>query len=160
MKYLLSILVMSALCMFSCKDAPERPDPMLDENYQPAQTTTTNTNTITPSSTTTSGGTVYHYVCPNNCGGGDAQGNCPVCGSAFIHNQEFHNQAQNATANTATPTPGNNTITPPTQTPEPPQNAAGVWHYTCANGCEGGAGSAIACASCGSTLVHNTLYHQ
>lgn len=44
-------------------------------------------------------------------------------------------------------------------TPEPAQNSAGVWHYTCPKGCEGGAGSAVACAKCGTTLVHNTAYH-
>lgn len=42
---------------------------------------------------------------------------------------------------------------------EPPQNATGVWHYTCPKGCAGGAGSAIACATCGATLTHNTTYH-
>ncbi len=59
--------------------------------------------------------------------------------------------------------PGNATsITTPGQAkaPEPAQNAAGVWHYTCNNGCAGGAGSAIACAGCGTTLVHNSAYHQ
>ena len=50
--------------------------------------------------------------------------------------------------------------TPPTTTPEPAQNAAGVWHYTCSAGCAGGAGSAIACAKCGKTLAHNPAYHK
>jgi len=31
-------------------------------------------------------------------------------------------------------------ITPPTKPAEPAQNAAGVWHYTCPNGCAGGGG--------------------
>lgn len=48
----------------------------------------------------------------------------------------------------------------PAATTEPAQNAAGVWHYTCPNGCAGGAGSATACAKCGSTLAHNQAYHQ
>jgi len=60
-------------------------------------------------------------------------------------------------------------VTPPATTPalqtdppktEPAQNAKGVWHYTCAKGCEGGAGSAVACAKCGATLVHNAAYHD
>ena len=50
--------------------------------------------------------------------------------------------------------------TPATPTAEPAQNAAGVWHYTCSNGCEGGAGSAQPCSGCGSTLAHNSEYHQ
>ena len=44
--------------------------------------------------------------------------------------------------------------------PEPPQNAKGVWHYTCAKGCAGGAGAAQPCAKCGATLAHNNAYHQ
>lgn len=51
-------------------------------------------------------------------------------------------------------------VTPPPPPPaEPAQNAAGVWHFTCAKGCEGGAGSAVACEKCGATLVHNAAYH-
>lgn len=45
-------------------------------------------------------------------------------------------------------------------TPEPPQNAEGVWHYTCANGCAGGGGAAGPCGVCGGTLAHNTAYHN
>ena len=44
-------------------------------------------------------------------------------------------------------------------TPEASQNAGGVWHYTCSNGCAGGAGSAVNCESCGSLLAHNQAYH-
>lgn len=47
----------------------------------------------------------------------------------------------------------------PTQQTEPAQNAAGVWHYTCAKGCAGGAGTAVNCATCGSLLQHNQAYH-
>ncbi|MBK8297499.1 MAG: hypothetical protein IPK91_09535 [Saprospiraceae bacterium] len=38
---------------------------------------------------------------------------------------------------------GGTTITPPAPTtaPEPAQNAAGVWHFTCSKGCPGGAGA-------------------
>lgn len=57
------------------------------------------------------------------------------------------------------PTPGDAAATPPAATPEPAQNAAGVWHYTCPKGCEGGGGSAVACAKCGTTLAHNAAYH-
>ena len=42
---------------------------------------------------------------------------------------------------------------------EPAQNAAGVWHYTCAKGCAGGAGAAGNCATCGGPLAHNQAYH-
>lgn len=130
---------------------------------------TTNPATMTASAP---GGSVMHYICPKNCegSGGAGAGTCPVCGSEYIHNQAFH-AAQSAPTTEggtttatfqggtgATPTPDPTSITPPT--PEPAQNAAGVWHYTCAKGCAGGAGSAVACATCGATLTHNTAYHQ
>ena len=105
--------------------------------------------TTTPAPT----GGVQHYTCPNNCAGsgGPSQGNCPVCGTAYQHNQAWHNQQQPAASPTTTPT---------TPTANSGQNAAGVWHYICNNGCPGGSGSAGSCASCGSPLAHNTAYHN
>ncbi len=47
----------------------------------------------------------------------------------------------------------------PVRKPEPAQNAQGVWHFVCTDGCKGGAGKAQACAGCGKTLVHNQAYH-
>jgi hypothetical protein len=102
-------------------------------------------------------GVVYHYACPNNCGGGDTAGECPVCGMAYVHNDAFHQQ------------PGQQMDMPPQNAPEiqmqpptaePAQNAAGVWHYTCSAGCPGGAGAQGKCAMCGNDLVHNQAYHQ
>ncbi|MCC6725658.1 MAG: hypothetical protein IT258_14210 [Saprospiraceae bacterium] len=65
-------------------------------------------------------------------------------------------QPQNAAAAPAS-SPGN--AQPAAAAAEPAQNAAGVWHYTCPKGCAGGAGSATACAKCGTTLAHNQAYH-
>ena len=98
--------------------------------------------------------TLHHYTCPNNCegSGGQTQVDCPVCGTQYVHNQAYHTQQQQQTQ------PVQPATTP--TTPEPAQNAAGVWHYTCPSGCAGGAGSAVACASCGTTLTHNTAYHN
>ena len=50
--------------------------------------------------------------------------------------------------------------TAPPQPKDPPQNAKRVWHFICAKGCEGGAGSAVPCPKCGTQLVHNQAYHQ
>ena len=103
-------------------------------------------------------GGAQHYVCPKGCkgGGGPAQGNCPVCGTAMAHNQAFHAQdTKNATAPSPTQMPA-----PAATTPEPAQNAAGVWHYTCGKGCAGGAGAAGNCAKCGGPLAHNSAYHN
>jgi hypothetical protein len=119
-----------------------------------------------PSATIPTGASgVMHYTCPNNCegSGGAAAGSCPVCGTAYEHNQAFHNQTQQPTEKMTFP--GQTTTVPadgstPPPTPEPAQNASGVWHYTCANGCAGGAGGAGTCASCGGALAHNAAYHQ
>lgn len=94
---------------------------------------------------------VQHYICPNNCegSGGAAQGNCPVCGTAYIHNQAYHGQSP-AQAAATTPQPAEESSA---------TNAAGIFHYTCPNGCAGGAGTAQACATCGTMLAHNQAYH-
>lgn len=117
-------------------------------------------------------GNVQHYICPKNCAGsgGPSAGTCPVCGSEYVHNQAYHNQSQATTPPTGDQSiqkvtfPGSTTPAAPGSTtaapPEPAQNAAGVWHYTCPKGCAGGGGSAVACSKCGTTLAHNTAYHQ
>jgi hypothetical protein len=83
----------------------------------------------------------------------------------FIACKNDGDAARDAAVQSATPAPPlDGAVAPapgatPPATPEPAQNAAGVWHYTCPKGCEGGAGSAIACAKCGTTLAHNQAYH-
>lgn len=96
-------------------------------------------------------GGVAHYICPSNCAGsgGDAQGTCPVCGTAYVHNAAYHNQ-----------NPGVTDGQTPPPTPEPAINAAGVYHYICSAGCEGGAGGQGNCDKCGASLAHNAAYHQ
>ncbi len=102
---------------------------------------------------------VNHYECPQGHEGGEAEGTCSNCGQAYVHNQAYHDQAVTQVNEPLAPTatPGA-PATPPT--PEPAQNASGVWHYTCPNGHTGGAGSAAACGECGTTLAHNTVYHN
>lgn len=123
---------------------------------------TTTPSTQTPSNNTTTASTnsnVPHYKCPNDCegSGGAGAGTCPVCGTAYVHNQAFHNQPSQQTnpIQLENPTPPAG-ITPPST---PAQNTAGVYHYICSNGCEGGAASAGTCATCGSALTHNQAYH-
>jgi len=100
---------------------------------------------------------VWHYVCPNGHDGGSGSASpCPICGTVMEHNTVYHSGAGAATADPIT------TTTSPAATPtaEPPQNAAGIWHYICPNGHDGGGGSATACSVCGTTLEHNTAYHN
>lgn len=103
---------------------------------------------------------VWHYTCPKGCeGGAGTQTACAVCGETLAHNAAYHNTG--ATPNTANPI---ETTPPPTSpavaNPEPAQNANGVWHFTCAKGCPGGAGTAQPCTTCGEILSHNQAYHQ
>lgn len=100
-------------------------------------------------------GSTQHYYCPNKCAGsgGPAGGKCPTCGTEYVHNDAYHLQGQ-----AAAPNPGQQAQQP--QTAEPPQNAKGVWHYSCPKGCPGGAGAAGACAKCGTALAHNGTYHN
>ena len=113
---------------------------------------------------------VWHYTCSNGCAGGAGEGiPCATCGTTLVHNPVYHETGDgavdpatisadataDATANAITPVADPAAAT----TAEPPQNEAGIWHYTCSNGCAGGAGSAVACATCGNTLEHNQVYH-
>lgn len=155
--------------VMSCSNAPERPEPILEQNNAPTVTTTTTpTPPTTPEPAQNATG-VWHYICPDGHegGAGSAQA-CAQCGKTLVHNKAYHNNPANPTV-TSSPTINtgdgesqiSTTTLPPIQKPpEPAQNAKGVWHYTCPDGHEGGAGSAGPCAVCGKTLVHNKTYHQ
>lgn len=154
MKCLQLIFSLFILTAIACADKPDRPDSV--------NTTITPTSVNPPAAPAAeppqNAEGVWHYTCSNGCAGGaGSQGNCAQCGSPLQHNQGYH-----ASANAANPAIQTNTtqVTPPPSTSEPAQNAAGVWHYTCSNGCAGGSGSASACASCGSPLAHNAAYHN
>lgn len=160
MKRIILLLSLGAgLMLTACSDSDTK------SATQQAPETMTNTTTAnnTPAATGSVGAAANgekHYICPNNCegSGGDASGNCPVCGSAYVHNAAFH--ANQATTPTTADNSGSPVINMNQPAPEPAQNAKGVWHYTCPNGCAGGGGSATACATCGATMVHNVTYHQ
>lgn len=161
-------LIQSAFCLFcfallmiACQEKPERPSSVLTDAQKASTTIDPSVVTPTPppvKEPPQNADGVWHYICPDGHeGGGGTSTPCPVCGKNLIHNQAYHanNNADPATTNV---TPITDPITTP-KTPEPAQNAAGVWHYTCSNGCEGGAGSAVACSKCGNTLSHNSAYH-
>ncbi len=160
MKHLktISIILFSiAISLYSCKDKETQEAPKQDTK-QPLQVFDSPNQ---QSATTQSSGSAWHYTCANGCAGGAAAaGNCSTCGNVLVHNQAYHNNTNNTTTTTTTPTVTSPTNPTAATNPEPSQNAAGVWHYTCANGCAGGAGAASKCGSCGSTLAHNTAYHQ
>lgn len=149
-----------AIVLVSCANNPS----------SASQTGPANTGTAVPqenpSPNVAIGSATKHYICPNNCvgSGGDQAGNCPVCGSQYLHNQAFHNQGTTSNSAAGGPNPlfQNPANAPqiPAASQTPVQNASGVYHYICSNGCAGGSGSATACSNCGSTLVHNAAYHN
>ena len=171
----LFIIVCSAGLM-SCSDKPARPAPVVTQsqidaaNARAASEANSGAAAATTPEPPQNAAGVWHYTCANGCAGGAGSAQaCAVCGSTLAHNQAYHSAttptaasspigATTSANNVVTTTP--TTIPPPVSAPaEPPQNASGVWHYTCSNGCAGGAGSAVACATCGSTLVHNQASH-
>ena len=140
---------------------------------QPVITPSNQAPVINPNQTTAGAdadGKVWHFVCADGCAGGvgDAKANCPVCGKEMAHNQAYHTNSGtpnqppviNPGANSPVINPGANSPIINPQAAEPPQNAKGVWHYTCAKGCAGGGGAAGPCAVCGGPLAHNAVYHQ
>jgi hypothetical protein len=150
MKYIkfFSILLFSSIITFySCNDAKTTKQETVKSEEVTTPKATTNTTPKTD-------GKVYHYICSKGCEGGSAAtGSCSNCGSALAHNAAFH-------ANTNNTQNSSPLVNPSNTNSNAGQNAAGVWHYTCSNGCAGGSGNASACGACGTTLSHNQAYHQ
>lgn len=158
MKYskILTVLIcITTLSLYNCKDKAETTEETAKEaELQPLRVFDAQNQQSTTSAQNVAG--VYHYTCSNGCAGGAAAaGNCATCGNTLSHNQAYHANTNTTTPTTPSTTP---TTTPTTQTGG--QNAAGVWHYTCSNGCSGGGASAGNCSSCGNALAHNTAYHN
>ena len=156
---LFNLITLVVLCLsvsfIGCSNSDSEKKKAARESLNVPETVTPPVNTTSNTANTNIAG-VPHYICPNNCegSGGPSAGTCQVCGSAYEHNQEFHNQS------TPTPTTPAANTTPPTPPAGAAQNAAGVYHYICSNGCAGGAASAGNCASCGNALTHNADFHN
>jgi hypothetical protein len=102
---------------------------------------------------------IWHYTCSKGCAGGaGSAAPCAKCGTVLAHNTKYHGDVPTPAPGAAAPGAAQTSATPPK--PEPAQNAKGVWHYTCADGCAGGAGAISPCAKCSKPLVHNQTYHQ
>jgi len=170
---LLSILALTALALFSAcgsdSEASKGTTLMTEEGTQPAVVApdaAAGTNAAPPAEPPQNAAGLWHYTCPKGCAGGaGAATACATCGTTLTHSQAYHGApgtqpAAAAPSSTPGAAPGAQTINMPnTGKAEPPQNAAGVWHYTCPAGCAGGGGAAGPCAKCGKTLEHNKAYH-
>ena len=143
------VLLTLVLLFSSCNESKEQ------EPAKPAEVSTT-LNTPTPKTTEPAQNEmgVWHYTCALGCpGGAGTATKCKNCSNTLVHNTAYHGNS--------TPTETSSPFASPSAKPaaEPSQNAMGIWHYTCANGCAGGAGSATNCSTCGETLAHNSAYH-
>ena len=142
MSKLYLFIFICALTFSSCKE--EKPKTIIDQNK------------VTQN--------VKHYICNNNCenSGSDVAGNCPDCQTPYTHNVAYHSNdllksgPLKVESNATQSVPANNNV----NAPAPAQNSAGVYHYTCGNGCNGGSGSVTNCTSCGEPLAHNQAYHN
>lgn len=158
LKIITALLVCSVLTFYSCNDDKKAP--------KEAPTTTAVTKDSANKATKVApplkepaqnAQGVWHYTCRIGCpGGAGIADKCKTCGNILVHNTIYHDKAPSLSNTSASPM-----VTPSTtpKAPEPAQNAAGVWHYTCANGCAGGAGAAGTCGTCNGTLAHNQAYH-
>lgn len=175
--FLFAIVVFS-LSFVSCnsgdksvRDAARSALEVSDVVADPALSTVPPSPTTTPEPPQNAAG-VWHYTCVNGCAGGaGAAGKCASCGGDLTHNTAYHDTPAGAGAGASpltsiTPPIANTTTSPITTTTttttqtEPAQNAAGVWHYTCPNGCAGGAGDTAKCPGCGTMYTHNSAYHN
>lgn len=139
------LIVLTGILLASCADTPSRPEPaMSPEQHERVNAESAAIQAQKAAQQAAGAASVMHYTCPNNCpgSGGDAQGTCPTCGATYAHNQAYHDTGAAAAA-------------PPAAT-----NASGEYHYTCPNGCAGGAGAMGTCTSCGATLAHNDAFHN
>lgn len=155
-KILPILLFCSLLALQSCKDKASDSKIEATDSMEVSNTPAQPNPTAEPAQNADG---VWHYTCSKGCtgGAGVAGSICATCGGPLDHNQAYHAAAS---ANPSNPImlPPTNATPPPT--PEPAQNAAGVWHYTCAKGCAGGAGTASNCSTCGGPLAHNQAYHN
>lgn len=161
MKYfkILAVLVLtSMILLYSCNDTAKKSK---EENTTPEEVkdTATEAAKLTPplKEPAQNAAGVWHYTCRIGCpGGAGTAAKCKTCSNILVHNTTYHDNATNATNGSNSPVI--NPSTTPAK-PEPAQNTAGVWHYTCSKGCVGGSGSAGTCATCDGPLTHNTAYH-
>ncbi len=161
MKYfkIFTILLLSSAISFSaCNDNSDairqEAKESLNVSSSPTPPSTAVQNQAVPEPKQNAAG-VWHYTCSQGCtGGGGKDDVCATCGAALAHNPAYHANDNIAPTNATTPA----AITTPPATAA--QNAAGVWHYTCENGCAGGAGAAGTCGTCSGALAHNAAYHQ
>jgi len=156
---LLAVLMLSTIAISCMIDPADKKVQEAKQQPQILQPAFVNPNTVSSGSGGASTAQ-QHYICPNGCSGsgGPAEGTCSVCGTAYVHNAAFHNQAGGTPTQTQAPAfqPPNVSVNDASATTAA---AGGVYHYTCPNGCAGGGDAQGPCATCGAALAHNQAFH-
>ncbi|MEP6647466.1 MAG: hypothetical protein ABJC12_10270 [Saprospiraceae bacterium] len=155
MHFYMLLLFTSIAIVISCNSKKEVP--AVEENATSTNTTASQ-NSIPADTVSVAAAGEQHYICPNHCkGSGSAsEGKCPVCGTAYVHNDAFDKGHPVAEPQMRIDPVTHMAV--PTHTEA--QNSKGVYHFICPNGDPGGAGVAGKCAKCGAALVHNQAFHN
>ena len=162
-KILTILLYALVFSFYSCNDSTktsQQEKSKSNEVADPSSKTVTTTPKVAPKEPAQNALGVWHYTCRLGCpeGSGTAT-KCTNCGNVLVHNTTYHNNTTN-TSSAPFADPSSAPAAAPAKKPvEPAQNSAGVWHYTCSNGCAGGSGAAGTCSTCNGALAHNSAYH-
>lgn len=159
-KSLATLLLCSVLSFYNCKESTKVSKDNISKPEQIKDTSSQAKTTPALKEPAQNVAGVWHYTCRIGCPGGSGTATqCKTCGNILIHNTTYHGNNTNAanTSNTNA-SPMINPSAAPAK-PEPAQNAAGVWHYTCSKGCVGGSGAAGNCTTCSGPLAHKSAYH-
>jgi len=157
------LLFVAFVFLSSCSSSPDRPQPVMTQAQHDAvnaESAALQAQKAAQAATAaaSSPSTLHYYCATHPDKGGSDQGTCSECGLALVHNQAFHNTPS---APGSPAVPGAPTTIPATPAaPAAATNAAGVYHYSCSNGCAGGAAAQANCTTCGNPLVHNAAFHN
>lgn len=108
-----------------------------------------------------------HFICPKACKGSGSEvygGKCPVCGTAYVHNENSEGHREEMTR-VASVNAGKIQLqfTDTAFMVEKPKNYEKVAHYICAKGCkDSGSENPGKCPTCGTEYAHNdnSLHHE
>ncbi len=108
-----------------------------------------------------------HFICPKACKGSGSEvygGKCPVCGTAYVHNENSDgHRAEMARVKAIDDSKVNMQFTDTVISIAKPSNYEKVAHYICSKGCKGSGSEAPGkCPTCSSEYAHNnnSLHHE
>ena len=108
-----------------------------------------------------------HFICPKACKGSGTEafgGKCPVCGTAYVHNENSDgHRAEMSRVKTIDDAKVNMQFTDTVVSINKPSNYEKTAHYSCPKACKGSGSEAPGkCPTCNSEYAHNnnSLHHE